>query len=128
MDVLPAIHDGSLDGFWISENKSVHIFLRTITGERSTLVLNNVERMNVSNFRQGNLLFDLEFVEADKMTLALIEQVYELEGAQLEAAQRLLGNAQQRGLSTLMINSSYGAEGVVLFRGAEILQDHVLRH
>ena len=126
VDAFPDIHDGFFDGVWISENKSVHIFLRTVSGERSTIVLKDVERMTVSNFLQGNILFDLVLVEPDKLTIALIEDVYQLQPARIEMAQQLLKKAQERGLSALIINPSYGAEGVVLFRGGEVLPNHVL--
>jgi hypothetical protein len=126
MDGLPDIHDGFFDGLWISENKSVHLFLRTYAGERSTVVLKDVERMSVSNFLEGNILFDLVLVQPERLTVALIEQLYQ--PAQAETAHDLLTRAQQRGLSALVINPSYGAEGVVLFQVAEIIPNHVLPH
>jgi hypothetical protein len=39
---------------------------------------------------------------------------------------RLLAKAQQKGLSALEINTSFGAEGIVLFQTAEIVVGHVL--
>ena len=126
MDGLPDIHDGFFDGLWISGNKSVHLFLRTEAGERSTVVLKDVERMSVSNFLQGNIFFDLVLVQPDRLSIALIEQLYQ--PANTEMAHDLLTKAQQRGLSALIINPSYGAEGVVLFRVAEIVPNHVLPH
>jgi hypothetical protein len=102
MDGLPDIHDGFLDGLWISGEKSVHLFLRTYTGERSTVVLKDVERMRVSNFLEGNILFDLVLVQPDKLTIALIEELYQ--PAQAEMAHDLLTKAQQQGLSALIIN------------------------
>lgn len=126
MDGLPDIHDGFFDGLWISGDKGVHLFLRTYAGERSTVVLKDVERMNVSNFRQGNILFDIVLVRPDKLTIALIQQLYQ--PSQAETAHDLLTKAQQRGLSALVINPSYGAESVVLFRVAKIVPNHVLPH
>jgi len=82
--------------------------------------------LSVSNLLQGNILFDIVLVQPDKLTIALIEQLYQ--PAQAEIAYDLLTKAQQRGLSALVINPSYGAEGVVLFRVAEIVPDHVLPH
>jgi len=128
MDALPDIHDGFLDGLWTSENKSVYLFLRTVAGERSTIGLKDVERMNVTNFMEGNILFDVVLVEPGKLTIELIEHVYRLQPAQAEMANQLLKKAHQRGLSALLINPSYGAEGIILFRVAETFPNHVLPH
>ncbi len=62
MDSLPDMHDGFFDGLWISESKSAHLFLRTYTGERSTIVVKDLERVNVSNFKPGNIIFDVVLV------------------------------------------------------------------
>ena len=116
MSTFPNFHDGFFDGLWTSENKSVHLFLRTSNGERTTIVLNEVERLNTSNFMAGNIILDVLLVEPEKLTIAHIEQLYQLQPIQAELAQQLLGKAQQRGLLALEINPSYGAECVVLFR------------
>ena len=124
MDGLPDMHDGFFDGLWTSENKSVHLFLRTETGERSTIVLKDVERMNVSNFKAGNIILDVVLVDSDVLTVEHIEQVYEL--SEPEKVQQLLKKARERGLSSLEVNPSYGADCIVLFRTAQILSGHVL--
>jgi hypothetical protein len=124
MDELPDMHDGFFDGLWTSENKSVYLFLRTETGERSTIVLKDVERMSVSNFKGGNIIFDVVLVHSDMLTVEHIKQVYEL--SDTEKAQQLLKKARERGLSALEVNPSYGADCTVLFRAAQILSGHVL--
>ncbi len=126
MIAIPNFHDGFFDGLWTSENKGVHLFLRTSNGGRSTIVLNEVERLYTSNFMAGNIILDVVLVEPEKLTIAHIEQLYQLQPIQAELAQQLLGKAQQRGLLALEINPSYGAECVVLFRAAEVLPNHVL--
>jgi len=73
MSTFPNFHDGFFDGLWTSENKSVHLFLRTSNGERSTIVLNEVERLNTSNFMAGNIILDVLLVEPEKLTIAHIE-------------------------------------------------------
>jgi len=85
-----------------------------------------VERLNTLNFMAGNIILDVVLVERDKLTIAHIDQIYQLQPTQAELAQQLLGKAQQRGLLALEINPSYGAECVVLFRAAEVLPNHVL--
>ena len=126
MDGLPDIHDGYFDGLCVSSQKSVHLFLRTDRGERSTIVLKGVEAMNVSNFLEGNIILDIVVVGAEKLAIGDIEQIYQLQPTQAEMAERLLRNAQQQGLSVLYITPSYGAQCAVLYQIAEMLPNHVL--
>jgi hypothetical protein len=124
MDRLPDMHDGFFDGLWTSEDKSAYLFLRTCTGERSTLVLKEVERINVSNFKAGNIILDVVFVDSGKLTVEHIEQLYQFSDA--EKAQQFLTKMQDRGLRVLEVNPSYGGECTALFRTAEIVPEHVL--
>jgi hypothetical protein len=74
---LPNFHDGYFDGLWTSENKVVHLFLRTSNGERSTIVLSEVERLNTTNFTAGNIILDVVVVKSHDLTIAAIEQLYQ---------------------------------------------------
>jgi hypothetical protein len=120
---LPNFHDGFFDGICISE-KTAYLFLRTYLGERSTILLKEVERMNLSNFRAGNIIFDVVLVDARALTTEQIKQLYELSDA--GKAEQLLKKAQEQSLNVIEINPSYGAECTGLFRTAEILTGYVL--
>ncbi len=118
------MHDGFFDGLWISENKSAYLFLRTDTGVRSTLVLKDVERIDVSNFRAGNIVLDVVFIDSGELKTEHIQQLYEFSDS--GKAHQFLKEAQERGLRVLEVNPSYGADCTALFRTAEILPGHVL--
>ena len=124
---LPDFHDGFLDGVWVSERKSVHLFLRTIRGERLTIVLSDVDRLSVSSFFQGNIILDAVLVNPSKLEIAHIEQLYWPHGekAPEELVQHALRTAQEKGLWALEINPSYGAECTALFKWIELLSGHV---
>jgi hypothetical protein len=124
MDDFPDMHDGFFDGLWISENKSAHLFLRTDTGGRSTLVLKDVERIDLSNFKAGNIILDVVFFDSAELTAEHIQQLYKFSDS--GKAQQFLKEAQERGLRVLEVNPSYGADCTALFRTAEILPGHVL--
>lgn len=126
MTSLPDLHDGFFDGLWLSEDKRARLFVRTETGERSTIILTEVEALNVNGLRAGNIIFDVALIAPEKLTVTDIEQLYDLKDDQGEIARRLLSKAQQQGLSALEINPSYGAEGVVLFRTIDTISAHVL--
>ncbi len=124
MIVIPDFHDG----LWISQQKVVRLFLRTRIGERSTVVLQDVERLSTSNVFVGNIILDVALVEPSKLTITHIEQVYWPQEAKVDVgtAQKLLGTAQEKSLWALEITPSYGAEGTALFKTIEMSPGHVL--
>ncbi len=126
MTSLPNLHDGFFDGLWLSADKRARLFVRTVTGERSMIVLTEVEALNVNGLRAGNIIFDVALIAPEKLTVSDIEQLYDLKDDQVEMARRLLSKAQQQGLSALEINPSYGGEGKVLFRTIDTISEHVL--
>jgi hypothetical protein len=126
MTTLPDLHDGFFDGLWFSADKHVRFFVRTAAGERSTIVLADVEALNISDLRAGNIIFDLVLIPPEKLTVKDIGQAYDLRSDEVEKASRLLHKAQEQGLSGVEINPSYGAEGTAIFRTVVILPGHVL--
>ena len=126
MTTLPDLHDGFFDGLWLSADKRARFFVRTVAGERSTIILTDVEALNICGVRAGNIIFDLALIAPDKLAAKDIEQAYALKGGEGEKASQLLRKAQQQGLSGLEINPSYGAEGTALFRAIATVPEHVL--
>ena len=123
---LPDLHDGFFDGLWLSADKRARFFVRTVAGERSTIILTDVEALNICGLRAGNIIFDLVLIAPDKLTVKDIEQAYDLKSREVEKASELLRKAQEQGLSALEINPSYGAEGTAIFRAATTVPEHVL--
>ena len=126
MTSLPDLHDGFFDGVWLTPDKGARFFVRTESGERSTIVLSGVESLKVCGIRAGNIVFDCVLIAPDRLSLKNIEDAYDLQEDQIERSRRLLTEAQNQGLSGLELNSSYGAEGTVLFRTIDIVREHVL--
>jgi len=123
---LPDLHDGSFDGLWLSADKRARFFVRTVAGERSTIILTDVEALNICGLRAGNIILDLVLIAPEKLTVKDIEQAYDLKSGEAEKASQLLRKAQEQGLSGLEINPSYGAEGTAIFRAATTVPEHVL--
>jgi len=126
MTTLPNLHDGFFDGVWLSADKRARFFVRTVAGERSTIILTGVEALNICGLRAGNIIFDLVLITSDKLTVKDIEQAYGLKGGEDEKAKQLLGKVQEQGLSGIEINPSYGAEGTAIFRAVATVPEHVL--
>ena len=122
----PDLHDGFFDGLWLSEDKFISVFVRTEKGERSTLVLRDLEALRVSDLKAGNIIFDLVLIDLRDLTPEHIKDVYQLQLEENAQAEKLLKNAKERRLSLLQINPSYGAECNFLFGSAEILAGHII--
>jgi hypothetical protein len=114
-------HDGRFDGFWIAANEVVHLFLRTQDGERFTLILRGIERLRLDEIKEGNIILDLVFRDADSLTKSDIEELYDVDADSPQIV-GLLKKARERGLRALEINPSYGALGVFLFQTSEMRQ------
>ena len=92
----------------------------------STIVLTDVEALNINGLRAGNIIFGLVLIAPDKLTMEDMTQVYDLKPDEAEKARKLLSKAQERSLSALEMTTSYGAEGKVLFRAIDAIPEHVL--
>jgi hypothetical protein len=126
MATLPNLHDGFFDGVWLSAEKRARFFVRTVAGERSTIILTDVAALNICGLKAGNIIFDLVLIAPDKLTVKDIEQAYDLKSGDVEMARKLLVKAQEQVLSGLQINPSYGAEGTAIFRDVATVPEHVL--
>src|SRR5579871_885272 len=116
MEMIPNFHYGNFDGIWIRPQKEAHLYLRNVDRVEFVLVLDGVERVAINNFSAGNIILDLIARPASQITEADIAILY---GVAVEdpQTQKLLQSAQASNLQVLEINSSYGADGLVLFRG-----------
>lgn len=123
MNALPDVHDGFFEGLFVSESKSAHLFFRSHDGTRSTLVLSGVESLDVSDFKAGNIVFDLVLTGSGEVTVEQIEHLYGLSNA--EKVGRILKRTQENGLRVVEVNPSYGAKCTVLFQSLDVLSGRV---
>jgi hypothetical protein len=119
---LPSFHDGFLDGLWMAPEKKAHLFLRTASGERHTVILSGVEALVICNFKQGNIILDMVLVKSDEITTAHVQRLYEFATGDRAAPklQSLLDSIRERGLIVVEINPSYGADCLILCQTAEL--------
>jgi hypothetical protein len=88
MTTLPNLHDGFFDGVWLSADKRARFFVRTVSGERSTIILSDVEALNICGLRAGNIIFDLVLIAPDKLTAKNIALAYDLKSGDVEMARQ----------------------------------------
>ena len=60
-------HDGFVDGFLIREPQVI-IFIRTEGDEAFALIADDVTRMRVDSFLQGNIIFDIVMRHGNELT------------------------------------------------------------
>ena len=56
---FPEFHDGWFDGIRVSEDVAT-LYLRNLSGKERLLVLESVTVLRVDDFRQGNIIVELE--------------------------------------------------------------------
>ena len=60
-------HDGFVDGFFIREPQVI-IFIKTDGNEEFALIADDVTRMRVDGFLQGNIIFDIVIRQGEDLT------------------------------------------------------------
>ena len=103
-------HDGFVDGFLIREPQVI-IFIRTDGDEAFALIADDVTRMRVDSFLQGNIIFDIVIRHGNELTRSDVD-VY---GFAADANGERLANDKLERLRkedrvVLEINPSYGCE------------------
>jgi hypothetical protein len=123
---LPDFHDGYLDGILVS-GRSARLFLRTVDGPLFTLLLHQVEALRADDFRQGNIIFEVNLLNLGQINESFVFQLYDY--GDYHKDKFVLADwktqATQKGLSGLEITTSYGCELWSIFAAHEFLEGHV---
>jgi hypothetical protein len=118
-------HDGWLDGLLI-EQASVQVFISTEEKQPYVIAAGGVVALCADGFKAGNIIFEVLTRQQDELTLQDITESYGL-SADIngqEQAQKLLGEARERGLTVLQVNPSYGGTCILLAESVELLPRH----
>jgi len=119
--LTPDFHDGFLDGFLLFPNEVVHLYLRTAAGQAYSLVCIGVQRLKLSNVREGNIILDVEVRTTEELEAADIDELYEISTADMiDRRANLLEAAKREALQEVIVSPSYGAEFMVLLKRWEI--------
>ena len=99
-------HDGVLEGVWVDDS-TAYVFLSTLMKERFAVVADGIVALTVTNFKKGNLIFEVVARGHEELTMDDIAALYDLrEGKEgEEQAAKLLAKARQERLSILDIKS-----------------------
>lgn len=117
----PNFHDGHVDGVLVAEG-SASIFLRTVSSEKFTIVLRGVKSLVMNDFRQGNIILDLEWVDAMNISdSAILDYYWMPKGEAAVLRERWINEIKGMQLRAIEISPSYGANLTAIFREREII-------
>jgi hypothetical protein len=119
----PEFHDGFLEGVFL-DGSSAYISLSTHQGELYVFEASEVESLNITDFRKGNIIFEVLCHSADELSSEVIEAVSGgfPEVSRSSLAKRGVELAVERDLALLEINPSYGATCLVLASSFSLLR------
>src|SRR5258707_9845366 len=117
MDSPPDFHDGFIDGILLSDT-GARIFLRTVSGDHFTLALNEIDALRVNDLKQGNIVFEVRFLEPRQLDSSFVFELYEYsdEHKKTFVLKEWIEKAVQKGLTALEITPSYGCTILAVFK------------
>jgi hypothetical protein len=125
MSSLPDFHDGFVDGVLLSKSDA-RILLRTVNGDRFTLILNELEALRVDDFRKGNIVFEVVFLMPRQLDSSFVFEVYGYsdEGKRTFVLGEWAEKAAQKVLTAIEITPSYGCTILAIFKSHHFSDGH----
>lgn len=109
-EILPEINDGELRKIEMPGDKSFTLTIETLDKDLRTLKLEGVEHLRCNNLLLGNIIFDIQKIEAPN--LSDLARVTSLEGSVSEKGRDYLhdlsASVKKGELTFLRLESSYG--------------------
>ena len=102
----------------------MQFFLTIVTQQSFVLILAGVQRPTLTDIKEGNIILDLVLLGTEELTHSDVRDLYG-GGSDTSQVLSLLKTAKEQGLQVLEINSSCGAQGLVLFQSWELSQRQV---
>lgn len=115
-------HDGFVDGLLLFGAK-VHIFLRTVDGEKFTLILRDVDALRVNDLRAGNIILSLDFIQPKQLDESFVFDAYQYseEHKKTFVLAAWITKAAEKQLKAVEIAPSYGCELLAIYKEHELV-------
>jgi hypothetical protein len=69
IELRPNFHDGFIDGLLVN-GLDARVFLRTASQEKFTIVLSGVKSLVLDDFRQGNIILSVDWLDPQVFTMS----------------------------------------------------------
>jgi hypothetical protein len=115
----PDLHDGQLTGISMGDDETLTLYCSSVGGGSCTLRIPNVTRLRADNFREGNVIFEVNVYEGEECPEALVGRLYNEGQNGGNLASHMLEIRQKR-WALFELTSSYGCELLALSRRSAI--------
>ncbi len=113
--MTPNMHDANIFKLEFRENNDLVIGARLVDGSVFSLILKNVYRLLVNNFREGNLVLDVSVTESNEIeiddAMAFYQSTQPLAKSVIEP---MLSYVRMEKKRIVNVSSSYGCELVCI--------------
>jgi hypothetical protein len=118
-------HDGFVDGLLLY-GKKAHVFLRTVKGEKFTLILHDVDALRVNDFLEGNIIFSVEFMEPNQLDESFIFDAYQYseEYKKSFVLATWIAKATEKHLKAAESSPSYGCELLAVYKEHQLVNGY----
>jgi hypothetical protein len=111
----PVLHDGQITGISLIDGGTVHIQIRDVHGKAWKFVIEGVERLRCTEFREGNIILEASTLTNETPPAELICALYGIPLQEVPAFAIEKIRAIEKGdLALFVISPSYGCELTVL--------------
>jgi len=106
----PDFHDGLFLGIDLRTESVGQVFLRDLDGRDGCLTLHFLTRLRCDDFREGNIILDVNIYHCDEPPIDHINWLYSIDGRQASTGYCLEQSARVKdGTATLVVlSASYG--------------------
>jgi hypothetical protein len=112
---LPDLHDGFLDGIYVSTDKKLILNCRDVTNRPWVITVPRIRRLKADNFSEGNIIFEVNIYSGQDCPVNLIRK---LQGYLNEGSESLLAGdlkiIAENNWTLVEVTSSYGCELLAL--------------
>ena len=115
----PNFHDGLVEAIDVSKGESAELLLSTVEGDRYLLVLSEVRYLRCSEFREGNIIFDLSVFSGTVPPNDLLGALLGTDGEDIHS-KRFSASVLKGDLTLVSITPSYGCELQALCSAVEL--------
>lgn len=113
----PDFHDGALTGVRVIERSTLELYCSTLEGEAYKVSLSGLEALKVDNFREGNIIFEIELFNSN-FPIELVKRAFSLSAEENPPwLQQKITEMTADGWTLLELSSSYGCEIAAIAKG-----------
>ena len=124
--ISPPVHDADLFGIVSCPDRRMLLLLRDVHGKTHCLSLCGVERFKGDDFRQGNIVLDIEIQTGSSVNSEDIAGVYGIDvSTSADSFENIMGKFDSGQLKLVRLDTSYGFSFLCVCEGIEIIQDWV---